>query len=431
MSNYAATVVSIKNLRPHTNADRLICTNIFGNNVIVGKDTKVGDVGLFFPLESQIGKEFAIANDLIRRKDETGKIVGGMFDENRRVRAQKFRGERSEGFFIPIESLSSLFEIKGLKEGDEITKLGDFVISEKYIPTVSKQNNGHGNNQKEGRKPRESRIIADQFRFHQDTSQLGKNLHRISPSDFVVLTWKLHGTSAIAANALVKKKLNLFERIVKRFGVAVEDKKYDMVYASRRVIKNEFESEKNHYYKTDIWSDVGKENFEGRLRTGETVYYEIVGFTDGGSYIQKDFDYKCDPTGVYDGPHQNKAYIYRITQTALDGSVVELPWNQVVVRSLQLGVDTVPEISSGFAAGMSDVTDDIDAWRQSFLETLKKLYVYDQDSQFCNNKVPEEGIVVRIERGVGFEAYKLKSFRFLEYETKALDKEETNIEDQQ
>jgi hypothetical protein len=95
MSNYSATVVRITNLRPHSNADRLICTNIFGNNIIVGKETQIGDLGLYFPLESQIGLEFAQANDLLRRKDENGKPAGGMFDENRRVRAQTFRGEKS------------------------------------------------------------------------------------------------------------------------------------------------------------------------------------------------------------------------------------------------------------------------------------------------------------------------------------------------
>ena len=83
MSNYLATVVQLNNLTKHPNADRLQITNIFGNTVIVGLDAKIGDIGLFFPVESQIGLEFANANDLIRRKDENGKSVGGMFDTNR------------------------------------------------------------------------------------------------------------------------------------------------------------------------------------------------------------------------------------------------------------------------------------------------------------------------------------------------------------
>jgi hypothetical protein len=48
----------------------------------------------------------------------------------------------------------------------------------------------------------------------------------------------------------------------------------------------------------------------------------------------------------------------------------------------------------------------------------------------CRNKVPEEGIVLTKD-GLTFEAFKLKSMRFLEEETKLLDKEQTNIEDEQ
>lgn len=54
-------------------------------------------------------------------------------------------------------------------------------------------------------------------------------------------------------------------------------------------------------------------------------------------------------------------------------------------------------------------------------------YVYDQDSQFCKNKIPEEGICVRKE-GLNIEVYKLKSFRFLEGETKSLDTGEVDTE---
>jgi hypothetical protein len=45
-----------------------------------------------------------------------------------------------------------------------------------------------------------------------------------------------------------------------------------------------------------------------------------------------------------------------------------------------------------------------------------------------NNKVPREGIVVRKEHQFEFEPYKLKSFRFLEFETKQLDAGEADME---
>jgi hypothetical protein len=46
----------------------------------------------------------------------------------------------------------------------------------------------------------------------------------------------------------------------------------------------------------------------------------------------------------------------------------------------------------------------------------------------CNNKVPEEGIVVRKESLFSCESYKLKSFSFLEKESKELDKGVIDIE---
>lgn len=414
MGNYSATVVRISNLRPHSNADRLVCTNVFGNNVIVGKDTKIGDLGLYFPLESQLGEEFAKANDLIRRKDENGKAAGGMFDDNRRVRAQTFRGEKSMGFFIPVESLRSFTEFPYI-EGDEIEKIKDYTISTKYIPRTNRVNTA---GPKQGRKPRESKVIDGQFRFHFDTTQLGKNIHKIQPDDQIAITWKLHGTSAIVGNVLVKKPLSLLDRVARYLGVNIKDSHYEYLYASRRVVKNEFMEAKQHFYSYDLWTEVGKQ-FEGKLRSGETLYYEIVGFLKDGGVIQGGFDYKCE-RGT------NKVYVYRITQTAPDGSVVELQWNQVKQRCKELDVDYVPEIFYGIAHEILPVTD----WPEGVLPFLKENFVYDQDSQFCENKVPEEGICVRKE-GLEIEVFKLKSFRFLEVETKALDANVVDIETEQ
>lgn len=416
MGNYSAVVVKIENLRPHNNADRLVCTNIFGHNIIVGKETQIGDIGLYFPLETQIGEEFCKVNDLLRRKDEQGKPAGGMFDANtRRVRCQKFRGEPSEGFFIPIESLGE--QASKVKMGDEL----DEPLATKYIPRTNRVGGGTVT---KGRKPRESKIIPNQFRFHFDTEQLGRNMHKINPEDLIVLTWKLHGTSAIVSNCLVKKPLNPLLKLLKALGVPVKDQHYEYIYASRRVIKNEFAEQKQHYYNEDLWSAVGKREFEGKLVQGEQIFYEILGFTEGGAPIQKDFDYRCDPAGIL-GP-VNKVVIYRITRTAPDGTVTELQWNQVVARAKEMGVETVPTIFYGDTTAMWE-GEGIADWQNMFLKYLQEKYVNGQDSEFCNNKVPEEGICVRKE-GLNIEIFKLKSFRFLEYESKQLDSEIIDIE---
>ena len=418
MSNYSALVVEIKNIRAHSNADRLVCTNIAGNNVIVGKDTKEGDIGLFFPLESQLGKEFAEVNDLIRRKDEDGKPAGGMFDKNRRVRAQKFRGEKSMGFFAPISYIYNLEGISpqdfDLQPGEEIETLGGYEISKKYV--VPTKNNP--NSSKQGKKTKkESRIIPEQFHFHFDTAQLGRNMDKIAPDSLISVTWKFHGTSGIVGNVLVKRKMNFLQRIGTLFGVP--DTEYDYIYASRRVVKND-DKEYNHFYDMDIWSEVG-ENFKGLLHKGEQVYYEIVGYLPTGAEIQKGYDYGCDP-GEY------KVYVYRITMTNPDGVVTELPWHQVKHRSIELGVETCPEIFYGRARDL--YPDSGEDYGEYFYNFLSENYVFDQRSKFCKNNVPEEGVVVRIEQGDGIENLKYKSFKFLEHETKTMDKGEEDIEEQ-
>ena len=67
-------------------------------------------------------------------------------------------------------------------------------------------------------------------------------------------------------------------------------------------------------------------------------------------------------------------------------------------------------------------------WQEKFLNTLKEKY-NDKDCYMCNNKVPEEGIVIRKE-GIEWEAFKLKSNKFYEYETKSLDSGQVDIEEE-
>lgn len=437
-NNYNAVVVELNGVHKHSNADRLQCVNIFGNNVIVGLDAKDGDVGLFFPIESQIGKEFAEANDLIRRRDENGKTCGGMFDQNRRVRAQTLRGERSMGFFIPIESLNKLenvldTDIASIKVGDEFEMFCGYEISKKYVVPTKQVQQPSGKQGKQAKKQAEkSKVVDGQFKFHFDTAQLGRNLQKIGPEDLISITWKFHGTSGITSHVLTTKKLKWCERIAKKLGLNIVDKHYDYVYASRKVIKGvegnfEDKREMNHFYGYDLWGEVGKERFFNKLHKGETCYYEIVGYLPNGNFIQKNHDYGCDQ-GQYE------VYVYRITQTNEDGIVTELPWHQVRHRVTEIGVKTVPEIYYGKAIDLHDEWwnfPEPNNWNENLLNYLQTKYVYDQDSQFCKNTVPEEGVVVRVERGDGVENFKLKSFAHYGFESKQLDSGEADIESEQ
>lgn len=418
MSNYSATIVEIKTLRKHDNADRLQITNIFGNNVIVGLDIKIGDKGIFFPLESQIGKEFSEFNNLIRKTDENGKNIGGLFESNRRVKAVKLRGEKSMGFFIPIISLDNFIyefckneKIPPLWESFD--KIGIYEISKKY------ENQKDLKISKSNKNKLIDNICNGQFKFHYDTEQFGKYTYKIKPDDLIAITWKLHGTSSITSNVLVNRKLNILEKVIDylKFGNIVKSE-YSSIFSSRKVIKNK--EENNNFYNTDIWSLAGK-RFNNLLYNGETVYYEIVGYLPDGGYIQKDHDYLCD-VGNFE------IYVYRITIVNNNGNIIEYPWPLVKERCNDIGLKHVPEIYYGKAKYLVDNYNNIDVqyFGDELLKVLQEKYVYDQDSIFCKNKVPEEGIVIRHEKAN--KAYKIKSFKHYEFETKLLDKNEYDIE---
>lgn len=423
--NYKATVVVLKNIRKHSNADRLQCTTIFGNNIIVGIDTKEGDKGLYFPLESQIGLEFAQANDLIRRKDAEGKSTGGMFDENRRVRAQTFRGEKSMGFWIPINSLKKLeqgfdTQIDELTDGEEIEQFNGKVLAIKYIPKTSRTEGQSSIGKNKSIKI--SRLIEGQFNFHKDTLQLGKNIHKIQPDDLIAITYKYHGTSAIAANVLVKVKQNWFDKFIRWIARINKPMKYDYLYASRTVVKNDALNP-GGYYNEDLWTATGKKYFEGNLKQGETIYYEIVGYTESGRQIQKGYDYGAKVGECY-------PIIYRITYTLPDNTVIELPWHLVEERAKQLNVKSALTLYYGPAVDVyPDITaQSLELWQDQFLKKLQEEYL-EKDCIFHPKGVAAEGICIRKE-GLILDTFKLKSFRFFEHETKLLDKGEEDIESQ-
>lgn len=435
--NYKGTIVKITNIRKHSNADRLQCTNIFGNNVVVGLNVKEGDLGIFFPVETSLSAGFMYENNLSSKselnKDNTTK---GYFGIHGRVKAQTFRGEKSMGFWLPINSLDYLkIPNEVLKEGFELDEYNGLRICSKYIPRNINTPGTNKRNTGKTYQKRESKIIPGQFKFHYDTSQLGKNIHRIQPDDIISISWKMHGTSAIASHILCKNprdwKWKLASWISNKIvGKGVYNDTYQYIYASRKVVKNEFIEDKKHYYSYDLWTEVGKEKFEGKLHRGESVYYEIVGYTKDGVMIQKGFDYNCEPNTY-------KVYVYRITNTSVDGlNTIDLEWGQLKERCKELGVENCPEIYYGKAGNLlSPVIEDLDdellnEWRKTLFDLIQNTYVHDQDSQFCNNKVPEEGIVLRKE-GLYLEAYKLKSFRFLEFESKQLDENVVDIETSQ
>ena len=118
---YCAYITRIKNLREHSNADRLLCGECFGNTVIVGLDTQPNELGVYFPVDGKLGIEFAQKHDLLRRKDENGNPAGGYLDPDKRnIKALKLRGEKSDGLFMPLSSLEDFTDVSQLRESVQL-----------------------------------------------------------------------------------------------------------------------------------------------------------------------------------------------------------------------------------------------------------------------------------------------------------------------
>lgn len=406
---YQAIVTKLQNVRIHPNADRILLANCLGNQVVVGLDAREGDPVVYFNCDGQLSEEFCQANDLIGYKDpDTGERKGGFFDHRRRVRAQKFRQEISDGYSCPL----SMFEFTGydtssLKEGDMFTELNGIPICNKYITKATREAGEKNKTKVKNRRetpmfPRH--IETEQFRFFAD---------QIPAGSLVSITLKTHGTSHRIAHVMDDMSPSIWER-VKAFVTRKPFDRKDWTYlnGSRNVIL-EYSSGPGYYGSNDFRHEAVAP-LMNNLRKGEIVYGEIVGWIDEKTPIMpavnteslkdKTFARTYGTQMIYKygcPPGTRKFYVYRIAMATVDGHVIDLSWNAVKQRCAELGVSHVPEIVSPF--------------------------VYDGDSESLRKLVEEhttgedlidpshirEGVCVRVENGMKLDIYKSKQHIFL------------------
>jgi hypothetical protein len=437
MGTHCGYVVEVKDLRPHSNADRLQIATFFGNDTCVGLDVKVGDKGIYFPTDLQLSTAYCEANNLVRKKDDAGNEIGGFLDPvKRNVKTIRLRGEPSDGIYCPIESLAFTgIDLNDLTVGMTIDTVNGVEICQKYIPRT-KSSGGV----KQGNKTRKKKVpVAPLFAEHADTEQLAYNLHAFKPGDLVEITLKMHGTSGRTGYLPVLKgyKRSFLDRILRREGTPIYDWGY--VSGTRRVV---LESYEGGFYGNNSFREKHSKTFEGKLLKGETVYYEIVGFTDAGAPIMGDgdnrkihdkdflkqygdttrFSYGCAPDGgdepdihdencgapwVVKGPRSD-IYVYRMTMTNEDGAVIEYTPDYMRYRCEQMGVKSVPVFTS-FIVHPEDLEMDTRTVGEIVKDCAEKYY--DGPDPVGKTHI-REGVVIRIVNRPKFCAYKHKNFYF-------------------
>lgn len=407
---YCAYVTTLKGLRKHSNADRLQCVEVFGQNVIVDLSYKDGQKVVFFPSDGQLSEEYAKDNNLVRMKDENGNNIGGYMDaEKRNVTAIRLRGEKSEGLVLPIESLSKYVDVTKLKDGDQITVIGGHEICRKYIPKSSRRSNN--SRKSSDKKKKDNSISYPFFEEHKDTAQLAYNMSAFKPGDTVYITRKLHGTSARTMKTIkVTKKNNVFRRFLHM--KPKYEKEVSVVTGSRRVVLKNMNST-DGYYSNNTFRKKYHDLLKDKLPEGFEIFYEIVGYVNETTLIMgtvsnskvkdKEFKKKFGDTTVFSygcKPGENEMYVYRMTATTADGTVVEIPWENIKVWCDKLGVKHVPELEKFIYTTPEDLKERVNKYLDGMpVDEIGKTHI-------------AEGVVVRIDNRDSFTAYKDKVFEF-------------------
>jgi hypothetical protein len=452
---YEVYVTKVKNIRPAENADRLNLCEVFGNTTVIDKTVNENDLYLYFPVDGQISVEYGEANNLFRKKDDAGNNIGGFIDpEKRRITALRLRGNRSDGLVMPLKSLETFGDISTLKEGDRVATFNGHEIACKYVAVrqAAQHDNVNGNRTRKKVMP-----IAPLFTEHADTEQLAYHLSAFKAGDEVEISLKMHGTSQRTAYVPVFKgfKRTLWDKICRREGTPIYEWGY--VSGTRRVVLEDYEG---GFYGSNEFRERHSKKFEGKLHKGETVYYEVVGFTSTGAPIMGDadnkklndkefvkqygpvttFSYGCEPDGgeeadyhrencgapyLIKGP-QSEIYVYRMTMTNEDGDVVEYTPDFMRYRCEQMDVKCVPVFWKGIIPEHEDVIyvdeNENDKCDEGEVKMVKPInageWIQKKAEEFYDGPDPvgkthvREGVVVRITNRPKFTAYKHKNFSF-------------------
>jgi hypothetical protein len=448
---YNAIVTRLRNVRQHPNADRVKLATCHGNQIVVGLGNTDEDLGVYFPSDGVLSHEFAHANNLYRERtmNSDPNEKPGMFDGNRRVRVQKFRGEISDGFWVPMSNFDFIKKLPAelLEEGYEFDTIKGIPICNKYInPSTLK---AAQQNQPKKTKTAKTSIM---FKEHIDTSHFGRCMHEVKSNDLIIITEKLHGTSSRVGHVLTTRKLKWYENILKWLGFKIDENEWIYLNGTRSVVLEESKRDGPQYHDPTI-RDKAFNAFNGNLRKGETVYLEIVGYENGAKPIMpavdtttlndKKFTTRYSNMGnrthmVYSygcAEGVSDIYVYRMTMTNVDGQSVDYSWDDVMKRCNELGVKHVPELARFTVGELKAIeetkghyfNDDRDF--QEFL--LNQVDIYSKGASLVDETQIREGDCVRLESGLVPRIYKHKSFEFKVLEqivkdTGVVDLEESN-----
>lgn len=420
-----AIITTLSNVRKHPNADRVKLATVLGTQVVVGLDANNGDEVVYFDSNLQLSHIYLSKNNLYAKEYmelNDNPTVIGYFGKNGRVRARKFRGEISNGYAAPLESLANAVLIKyfDAKVGDEFTHINGIEICRKFIIPVSYKHKRKSSRKRKftfgslfKKKPVES---TDMFWRHWDTKKLMLGSHSIPNTGKIYVEEKVHGTSGRTGHVLFNRRRKWYQiwkpKHTSFWKVVSGTRKRDTTNGHMKVERK-----------------IVHEKLAPHIRKGEEVYYEIYGWELGGGAVQKGYPYGCKRysnkeafetfTNSWDKPLPFKVMLYRVTITTEDGYKYDLSREQVYRRAEELGLEKPIVLYEGLLLGF---------WERDV--ALQKIINYAQGQSHLNEDTLLEGIVVWFENIAGnWSCLKHKSEEFLEAEDRNRDKGIGDVED--
>jgi len=406
-------VVCRISVRPHFNEKY---TNIqlgqcLGHDVIVGKAVQEGELGIYFDTDSQLSEKFCLDNGLLRKHPVTGEQLGGYLETSRRVRAIKLCEIKSDGLWLPLASLSGV-DTSVLKEGDRFQSLAGVDIVQKYYTPATARALFRGGSQQ----------ARPTFPKHYETPKLKELINLLHPPFTYIVTEKLHGTSQRQAYQLEDYTTVVPWKFVEENGGLVcattTEKRWQHLLGTRNVVIGKILG--GDFVTKESYRSFWANKLKHLIHKNEVLYYEIVGYSEGGTPIMgdqptsrlknKEMEEKYGSTMHYSygcAAGNSQAYLYRVVIVNEDGKQFEMPWDYVSKRAVELGIPLVPVLK---IQSMLNFDDDYNKTLIKNLgEEMEQLCV--GPSTLCHTHI-REGVCLRVEGPRGIRVMKHKSWDF-------------------
>lgn len=403
--DYAAYICRLPKPVGLEGLDNLVGIQVLGNQALVQKGKDYGELALVFTAGTQLSEKFAYKNNLHRHADKNeDQGETGYLEDNRHIRHMKLKGHTSSALVMDLSALSYIkkLDLSQFKEGDIFDKIGDYEICNKYVSKKTRAQQQFEKNKKIW-----TRVDEKFLPQHYDTDSFFKNSHVISENVEVTITQKLHGSSIRIAHTIMQRKLSFVDKIAMKIGGHVARTEYDMVYGSRRVVKDLNNPSHAHFYDTDIWTLKGSE-LKGLVPQGYLVYGELIGWTPEGAALQSKYTYDV-PYGL------SELYVYRVATINPEGVVTDLTYDQIAEFCRDRGLKVVPLLWRGKYKDF-DPYNWVDGPGHPELHKYRE-EGYPQAVPLSRESMCDEGVVIRAE-GLAPYTLKCKSETFMAYDNK-------------